>query len=450
MKWTAMGWVVLATSVFGTACGSSEPPAPEPGNDGSVVPDAGLPDTPAVPDTGADTTNPTGDAGCVNDMGCAAPTPRCNLGTRTCVACLSGATDNCPSGQFCDATALTCKPGCKANADCAPGACSPDHACVECMPGANDSCPVGKYCSAAITCVPGCKNDAACSSGKCLATHDCASCLSDSECAEGRVCATGQCIAPCTTKNDCPAGFDCCGNHCADTKRDPRHCGSCDAVCTVSQFCGPTACTPAIMANICDSPKASFLLDGLSIDDAATATIQAGLAAQCAPAPTMTAVDQKTSGFINPTTGKPVAFGGNLLVVVGGPFGQLLIKYLETSGIAPVYNYYDANVDQLLGRRTDDAGADPFIVNAMQSQITESHSYFLVEMVLDSASGTLTFVVYGISASGTQAAAWYFVNKMLPTRSTLMKSWYVYEWTDQDADKKPGDADTFTLVQSSP
>src|SRR6185312_16544323 len=110
------------------------------------------------------------------------------------------------------------------------------------------------------------------------------------------------------------------------------------------QFCSPT-CKPAIVSNLCESPVATFLLDGLSIDDAATATVQAGIVASCAPPPTATAVSQATSGVIHPTNGRPVAWGGNMLVIAGGPFGQLLVKYLETAGITPIYNYYDSSVD---------------------------------------------------------------------------------------------------------
>jgi hypothetical protein len=469
----------MATLLAGQGCSSSEE-TPAPGEDASHSHDASTDPDVASPkqDTGPDTTardvgseaeasadvaaetsadapaevgddGEAGSGGCTTDMQCSAPTPRCHVPTRTCVACLTGSTDNCPSNQYCDANTLTCKPGCKTNTDCTTGVCSADHACVECTPGPNDACAAGKYCGPQFSCIPGCKNDAACASGKCLATHDCSNCLTDQECAAGRLCSTGQCLATCTSKPDCPTGFECCGNRCADTKRDWRYCGACGTACTDGQFCS-TSCKPAIVSNLCESPVATLLLDGLSIDDAATMSIQTGILASCAPPPNATSVPQMTSGVINPTTGKPVAWGGNMLVIAGGPYGQLLVKYLENAGITPIYNHYDSAVDQILGRKMGDAGADPYIVNATQSQITESHSYFLVETVVDPPSGTLSLIVYGISASGTQAAAWYFVNKLLPIRATLTKAWYVYEWTDGDADMKPGDADTFTLVASAP
>jgi hypothetical protein len=199
----------------------------------------------------------------------------------------------------------------------------------------------------------------------------------------------------------------------------------------------------------------TLLLDGLTTDDAATATLQSGLVANCVPAPMTVVVDQKTSGLINPTTGKPVGGGANLVVIAGGPFGQLLLKYLETNRATPIYSYYDANVNQLRSRApadagVDDGGADPLVVNAPQSTVGDSHSFFVVELMLDPPSGTLMLAIYGITASGTEAGAWYFVQKMVPMRASLTKSWYVYEWTDQDANQKPGDADMFTLVATSP
>jgi len=391
---------------------------------------------------------PTGS--CSTDFGCSAPTPRCHPATHVCVACLVGPTDNCSEAQYCDPNLLSCQTGCKSNASCATGVCSADHVCVECTPGASDACPAGKFCSPQFSCIAGCKGDAACASGKCQANHDCASCLSDLECAGGRVCSTGQCLATCSPTPNCTTGFTCCGDHCADLKRDAHHCGACDTPCTASQFCSPTACKPAILANICDSPTATVLLDGLQTDDLASATIQSGLVAACAPPPTAVAVAQATSGVIHPTSGKPVAGGGNMAVTAGGPFGQLLVKYLETSGLTPLYSYYDGMVNQLRGRGNGEGGADPLVVDALQTSITDSHSFFLVETVVDPPSGTLTLIVYGISGSGTQAAAWYFVQKMLPVRASLDKSWYVYEWTDQDANQQPGDADLFTLVASSP
>jgi hypothetical protein len=431
--------IVLMAALFAQACSSSPEPI-APGGDASspedvsnsepVVVDRGA-EAPRVEDAGPDNSVDTG------------PGP-----------CAPGSGDKCPTDQYCDPASLSCKPGCKSHAACLTGACSPEHACVECVPGADDKCPAGKYCTAQYACVPGCKNDAACASGKCEATHDCTKCLSDLECGGGRVCSTGRCLDKCGTTPNCPMDSTCCGDRCADLNRDPLHCGDCNTACSSAQFCSPGGCKSAILSNVCASPAATFLLDGLSTDDAATATLEAGLASNCQPSPKTVVVAQKDSGLINPTTGKPVGGGANMVVIAGGPFGQLLLKYLESTRATPIYSYYDASVNQLRARATtdggmDDGGSDTLVVNAPQSTITDSHSFFVVELMLDPPSGTLMLAIYGVSASGTQAGAWYFVQKMVPARATLDKSWYVYEWTDQDANQMPGDADTFRLVATS-
>jgi hypothetical protein len=199
----------------------------------------------------------------------------------------------------------------------------------------------------------------------------------------------------------------------------------------------------------------TILLDGLGIDDDAATVTRDGLVARCSGPPAVSIVAQGTSGAINPTTGQPVTGGGNLLVTNGGPFGQLLLRYLETSGISPVYNYYDTTVSRLYGRGGGadggpDGGSDPLIVDQLQSSLDDSHGFFVVEMIVDPASGTVALAIDGLDSVGTTAGTWYFVNKMLTNLGAFGKSWYVYEWVDQDADKLPGDPDQFTLVTSAP
>ena len=89
------------------------------------------------------------------------------------------------------------------------------------------------------------------------------------------------------------------------------------------------------------------------------------------------------------------------------------------------------------------------MLSVPQSSITEGHSYFVIETVTEPTSGTFTLAVFGLESPGTRAAAWYFGNAMLPVRDTLTKSWYVYEWRDQDADLAP-DTNEFTLIASGP
>jgi hypothetical protein len=285
--------------------------------------------------------------------------------------------------------------------------------------------------------------------------------VSDAECSGGRLCSGGQCVASCTGAStpdasipdastpdaaSCGVGLTCCDDRCVDLSRDPHHCGSCGQSCDAPDFCGANGCRASVIANLCATSRATFLLDGQTIDDAGAASIQTALLAAC-PGQASRLVDPATSGSMNPTTGKPVASGNDLLVVVGGPFGQLLIRYLDQNRISPLYDVYNDTVNQLYGRSSD-GGPDPLIVNEPQQNITPTHSYFLVEMVVDPPSGSAVLGIYGLSGPGTEAADFYFRTQMLPDISTFSRRFYVYEWTDTDATAGPSDGDSFALKMS--
>jgi hypothetical protein len=213
-----------------------------------------------------------------------------------------------------------------------------------------------------------------------------------------------------------------------------------------------------VLAHVCDSPRATVLLDGLSGDDPISATVKDGLVVGCppaSPAPVAVLVAQAQAGTIHPVSGRPVVGSGDLQVVLGGPLGQFLIRYLENARLSSVYFTYDSVTARFYGRATD-GGADPIIVEAPRTTLTPSHDFFLVETVVDPATGTLTLALYGFGLKGTEVAAWFFLNEILPNRSATQwnKSFYVYEWTarsgDAGADPVPSAADTFTLVSSGP
>ena len=94
--------------------------------------------------------------------------------------------------------------------------------------------------------------------------------------------------------------------------------------------------------------------------------------------------------------------------------------------------------------------ADPILVTRLQSACAAvladggtggaHNDVFLVELAIDPASGTLALVTYGLCSpgNGTQAAAWYWANVMLPNRSTYTDSWYLYEWTDTNGERRAG------------
>lgn len=383
-------------------------------------------------------------AECGKDADCHDAKPRCNVSAHECVACLPGDSDNCGDGQYCDGSDLTCKSGCKNSASCGTGFCNAAHVCLDCNPNGADTCVDGKFCTSAGACVAGCKTDGSgCASNVCQGSHECQSCIADSECLPGHVCSSGQCLPDCGHDNDCPTGFTCCGDRCADLSRDHSACLACGTTCTATQFCASAGCRDATIASVCDSARATFLKDGLNIDDAQDDVLSAGLVAGCATKPTVTSPKLTDAVTINPTTGQPVVGSGDMQVVVGGPFGQALIKYLDNAGVTPAYSTYDNMREQF---RLRSGGTPPVDVAGS----TDGHDWVLIETVVDPKTGTLMFAVDGFQQQGTIAGVWYFVNTMLPSLSTYTKSYYIYEWTDGDGDKAPSSADTFTLVASGP
>jgi hypothetical protein len=382
-------------------------------------------------------------AECGKDADCQDPKPRCNVGAHECVACLPGDGDNCSDGNYCDGTDFTCKAGCKNSASCGTGFCNADHVCLECNPNGTDTCAQGKFCTSAGSCAAGCKTDgSSCASNVCLDSHECQSCVVDSECLPGHVCSTGQCLPNCGHDNECPDGLTCCDDRCADLTRDHSACLACGTMCAADQFCASTGCVKGTLASVCTSAHVTFLKDGLNVDDAQDDVLSAALVAGCTTKPAVTTVKQEDAGTINPKTGQPFVGGGNMQVVVGGPFGQSLIRYLDMAGVTPIYSTYD-NGEQF---RLRSGGTPP--VNVTGS--TDVQDWFIIETVVDPTSGTLMFAIDGFQLQGTTAGVWYFANHILPSLSSYTDSYYVFEWNDVDGDKQPSSADTFTQVTSGP
>jgi len=287
---------------------------------------------------------------------------------------------------------------------------------------------------------------------------NCTPCVKDDECTAGRVCNAGTCGPRCGDGGvACTGNLVCCTEHCVDITRDPQHCGACGATCTAQQFCGnastPT-CKENLLRNVCNTKKATFLLDGLTEDDAASNVLRSAIAALCVPVPVLTSVNQTMSVAINATTGQPLVGGGDLLVAAGGDSTQFLVNYLEDSRTSAVYNEGDG-VTWLEWRQRGGAtdGGDSVIRRVDLSLITPTHDYFLAEVVKDPISGTFSLVVYGINSPGTTAGAFYFANVMLPSIvgadvTTFTQAWYIYEWTSTNPDGGPSLGDTFMPVAS--
>jgi hypothetical protein len=222
------------------------------------VPDDAAPDAPVAdagpPDAPMDTPAPTdtGPTACTSNTDCAgqAGGPVCDTASGRCVPC-TAADDRCPTGQYCDATALTCVMGCRNDEACtgAPSAdggvaparrCDPaTRACVECV--TNTHCPPGNLCVGSV-CVTGCTSERPCPAGQSCCAGACVDPISnvahcgacDNRCradnataaCQNGLCAVGQCVAPFADCDRLP------GNGCeANTLSDTMHCGACNAAC---------------------------------------------------------------------------------------------------------------------------------------------------------------------------------------------------------------------------
>jgi hypothetical protein len=298
-----------------------------------------------------------------------------------------------------------------------------------------------------------------CASGVCDTNGDCKPCVKDDECTAGKVCNAGTCGPRCGDGGvACTGNLVCCTEHCVDTTRDPAHCGACGTTCPATQFCGNAstpACKDTLLRNLCNTKKATFLLNGLPDDDTSSGVIKNAIASLCMPTPVLISVDQAMSTAINTSTGQPLVGGGEMLVAAGGDSTQLLVHYLENSRTSPVYNESDG-VSQLLWKRRGGAadGGDAVLATVDLTTITPTNDYFLAEVVKEPISGTFSLIVYGVESPGTRAGAFYFANVILPNIvgadvTTITQAWYLYKWSSTNAaDAGPSLGDTYMLVDS--
>ena len=212
--------------------------------------------------------------GCVADKDCSGATPRCDLGSRTCVACASdgdcmagqvcgtnhacamgcsGAHPSCPGGEVCNIAAGACV-ACLSDGDCKGGQPRCDthtNTCVACL-STNDNCATGSYCSNEM-CVTGCRDNTDCTSptGQCdVGSHSCVQCVDDTPCAAGQICVNKKCAAGCDGQHACPGGQGCCTGACATLASDNLNCGACGNVCaTGTSCCGGTCISITSVAN---------------------------------------------------------------------------------------------------------------------------------------------------------------------------------------------------------
>lgn len=451
-----------------------------------------------------DATRPTCDpvshacVGCVDGADCPAG-QRCSNAT-----CVPGcdALNPCPQGEVCTPAGQCVQ--CTADAQCAgatPRCDVASNTCVACLPSA-DNCPPGQYCRADFVCETGCKTGSDCASGVCLPNHSCQGCVGDGECAAGHVCQGGVCVEACGPQTACGAGLDCCQGHCRNLRGDVAHCGGCNVACTqgqaccqsgcadlqadanncgacgnvcapgaaccagqckplntlgdcgacgvacgVDQFCDGASCRDQTFPEFCANLDVYAIRDGIALDDAATATLVSTVQQHCSAQTRIFNGPQTNPAWVDQTTGALLLGGGTTVVTAGGPFPNLVVKGLERQSQSTKVYFATNGLDTWhFKRRSDDA----VLVSRLQTWCAPEHDVFLVELVADPASGTLALMTYGLCSpgNGTQAGAWYWANVMLPNRASYTDSWYIYEWSDTNADGQPDPGDTFSKLAS--
>jgi hypothetical protein len=222
--------VVVAMDVPATPADrpASTPDAPDAPDAATAMDAPAAEDRPAAMDA-PDAADDAGPARCRGDEQCAAdPGGRvCDLLTGRCVACVPTA-DTCPAARHCDPVMLACVDGCRSDEGCRT---------------TSDGGAVNLRCD--------------------TTAHVCVQCAGDGDCAVGRVCAGGACVAGCSASRACPAGQTCCTGACVDLMANPVSCGVCDNRCglpNAAAFCSAGSCAVSACASgfaDCDTAPAN-------------------------------------------------------------------------------------------------------------------------------------------------------------------------------------------------
>jgi len=212
----------------------------------------------------------TGQPPCTADTQCTtAASPRCDVSTGACVACLPQ-NDNCPTGQICKAfgAGYQCATGCNTVADCPTdgGAAGDSSGSVEGGVEGGGGGGVTLACCDQV-CVDTSSNVA-----------DCGGCgqACSSENITTPLCTAGVCAGTCTTGfSDCD--HDKLTNGCETNIEgtDIMNCGGCGTICSSANIATVT-CTAGVCDGACNSGFADCNMnkqsDGCEIDTATSAS----------------------------------------------------------------------------------------------------------------------------------------------------------------------------------
>src|SRR5205823_13790012 len=99
-------------------------------------------------------------------------------------------------------------------------------------------------------------------------------------------------------------------------------------------------------------------------------------------------------------------------ITAGGGFTQPSVRYLEGM-LAPVFSQSTSGGQRM---QVIERGSGMPLVDVAVSALTMTHDDFVIQLVSEPASGTFTFMTYGLYAAGTTAGVWYLQNVMMPKK----------------------------------
>jgi hypothetical protein len=146
------------------------------------------------------------------------------------------------------------------------------------------------------------------------------------------------------------------------------------------------------------------------------------------------------SKVIDPNNHRPLLGVGDTFLVGGSWYNHPGLDYMDSHGLTKVRIGTDGQGTswiRLIGTTTD-------IVNVPTASLTAIHDYFILELAVEPAGGTLVLAATGMLSPGTTAAGYYAATETIPKRSTYTDAWYVYQWDDTDSSGGPSAGDTFT------